>query len=148
METSAMRSRIGEGAMGGAAESSPRAAHAGNYIFGEFMFKVFAATFLFFGTLCSFPTAQAQTPAAPKGAGNAHVGEEVFTKRCFQCHSVIEGQVRFGPSLFGVMKGPHPRKTAPEIRTILKDGKNKMPPFKDILTEEDTDNLLAYLHTL
>jgi mono/diheme cytochrome c family protein len=112
------------------------------------MFKVSAATFLTIGALCFSSNAQAQTSAAPKGAGNAHAGEEVFTKRCFQCHSVIEGQVRFGPSLYGVMKGPHPRKTAPEIRTILKEGKNKMPPFNGILTEEDTDNLLAYLHTL
>jgi mono/diheme cytochrome c family protein len=112
------------------------------------MFKVFAATFLTIGALCLSPNTQAQTAPAPKGAGNVHAGEEVFTKRCFQCHSVIEGQVRFGPSLFGVMKGPHPRKTAPEIRTILKEGKNKMPSFNGILTEEDTDNLLAYLHTL
>jgi mono/diheme cytochrome c family protein len=112
------------------------------------MFKVFAATFLTIGTLCFSPTAHAQAPAAAKGAGNAHTGEEVFTKRCFQCHSVIEGQVRFGPSLFGVMKGPHPRKTPAEVRTILKEGKNKMPSFKDILSEEDIENLLAYLHTL
>jgi mono/diheme cytochrome c family protein len=112
------------------------------------MFKVFVATFLTMGALCFSPNTQAQTSAAPKGAGSAHAGEEVFTKRCFQCHSVIEGQVRFGPSLYGVMKGPHPRKTAPEIRTILKEGKNKMPSFNGMLTEEDTDNLLAYLHSL
>jgi cytochrome c2 len=112
------------------------------------MFKVFAATFLTIGALCLAPIGQAQTSAASKGKGNAHAGEEVFTKRCFQCHSVIEGQVRFGPSLYGVMKGPHPRKTAPEVRKILKDGGVKMPPFNGILTEDDTDNLLAYLHTL
>jgi mono/diheme cytochrome c family protein len=112
------------------------------------MFKVFAATFLTIGALCFSVNTQAESPAASKSAGDAHVGEEVFTKRCFQCHSVIEGQVRFGPSLYGVMKGPHPRKTAPEIRKILKDGGVKMPPFNGILTAEDTDNLLAYLHTL
>jgi cytochrome c2 len=109
------------------------------------MFKVFAATLLTIGAFCVSPMAQAQ---ASKSAGNAHAGEEVFTKRCFQCHSVQEGQVRFGPSLFGVLKGPHPLKTAPEVREILKNGKNKMPSFNGILTEEDTNNLLAYLHTL
>jgi mono/diheme cytochrome c family protein len=125
-------------------EAYPQAVDAEQSIFGEFMFKAFAATLLAVGTLSFSPIAQAQHPAA----GNAHAGEEVFTKRCFQCHSVQEGQVRFGPSLFGVMKGPHPRKTAPEIREILKNGKNKMPSFNGILTEEDTDNLLAYLHSL
>jgi mono/diheme cytochrome c family protein len=124
------------------------AVDAEHSIFGEFMFKVFAATLLAVGALSFSSIVQAQHSATPKSAGNVHAGEEVFTKRCFQCHSVQEGQVRFGPSLFGVMKGPHPRKTAPEIREILKNGKNKMPSFNGILTEEDTDNLLAYLHSL
>ncbi|WP_263383097.1 c-type cytochrome [Granulicella arctica] len=95
--------------------------------------------------LCTPLKSQAQ-PAAP--APTAHAGEAIFTQRCFQCHSVVEDQVRFGPSLYHVMKAPHPRKTAAEIRVILKEGKGKMPSFKDILTPEDTDNILAYLHSL
>ena len=90
--------------------------------------------------------AQTETAAATKPT--AHAGEAVFTQRCFACHSVIQDQVRFGPSLYHVMTPPHPRKTAAQIRTILKEGNGKMPSFKDILTPEDTDNLLAYLRTL
>ena len=65
-----------------------------------------------------------------------------------QCHSTNEGQVIFGPSLYAEMKKPQGKKTAAEIRVILTEGKGKMPPFKDKLTAEETDKLIAYLHTL
>ena len=94
----------------------------------------------------SYPAkSHAQTAAV---APTVHAGEEVFTQRCYACHSVLQDQVRFGPSLYHLMKTPHPRKTPAEVRTILRQGKGKMPSFKDILTPEDSDNLLAYLHTL
>jgi len=115
------------------------------------MHKFVPVTFLT-AAVATLMTAAFYTPAKsqaqPASAPTAHAGEAVFTQRCFQCHSVIEDQVRFGPSLYHVMKPPHPRKTAAEIRVILKEGKGKMPSFKDILTPEDTDNILAYLHTL
>jgi mono/diheme cytochrome c family protein len=104
--------------------------------------------------LCVAFTAPAKA-AAPAGAKNeeaVHAGQQVFTQRCFGCHSVIEGQQRFGPSLFGELKSPHPKRTPAEIRQILQNGQKgkigTMPPFKDILTKEDTDNLMAYLRTL
>ncbi len=113
------------------------------------MHKVFLVTFMAIVTIScpSVTKAQASHPAE-KDAASVHAGEEIFTQRCFQCHSVAENQVRFGPSLYHEMKAPHPKKTAPQIRTILKEGKGKMPSFKDILTQEDTDNILAYLHSL
>ncbi len=79
---------------------------------------------------------------------SVQAGEQVFTQRCFQCHSVLPDQVKFGPSLSGEMRNSPHKKTAAQIRMILRDGKNKMPSFKDILTNEDTDHLLSYLHSL
>jgi mono/diheme cytochrome c family protein len=46
------------------------------------------------------------------------------------------------------MKKPHSKKSAMEIRAILKNGKGKMPSFSEKLSEEDTDALLAYIRTL
>jgi mono/diheme cytochrome c family protein len=114
------------------------------------MYKLLAAVSLvsvtFSGPL--IVRAQASHNPADKSA-SIHAGEEVFLQRCFQCHSVLEGQAaRLGPSLYNVSKGPHPKKTPAEIREILANGKGKMPPFKEILTQEDTDNLLAYLRSL
>ncbi len=101
----------------------------------------------------------APTTVAPKPAGkasgavaytpaNVAAGQQVFLQRCMQCHSVAEGEVRFGPSLFGVMKGPKPRKTPAGVREILHDGKNKMPSFKDVLAPDEVDHIIAYLHSL
>jgi mono/diheme cytochrome c family protein len=42
---------------------------------------------------------------------------------------------------------PQPKLTDAQIRTILRDGKGKMPPVKD-LSKEDMDNLLAYIRSL
>jgi len=109
----------------------------------------FMATVFIVTMFHSFSTSQAQTskPSAATAA-KAHAGQQIFEKNCMQCHAVIEGQYSFGPNLFGEMKSPHPKKTAAEVRTILKDGKGKMPSFADKLTAPDTDNLIAYLHTL
>jgi mono/diheme cytochrome c family protein len=91
---------------------------------------------------------QAQTPTVSKDAAAVDAGEGVFIQMCLQCHSSNEGQVTFGPSLYRELKRPHPKKSTAEIRAILKNGKGKMPSFKDKLTAQDADNLLAYLHTL
>jgi mono/diheme cytochrome c family protein len=98
--------------------------------------------------LLSAKGSRAQAPKAAKDSAAAHAGQDLFTQKCILCHSVNEGQVMFGPSLYQVMKKPVGKKSAAEIRTILQDGKGKMPPFKDKLTPEDVNNLLAYLHTL
>jgi mono/diheme cytochrome c family protein len=45
------------------------------------------------------------------------------------------------------MKGPK-AVSAAQVRIQLRDGKGKMPPFKDILTPADVDHVIAYLHTL
>lgn len=75
-------------------------------------------------------------------------GKDIFTQRCFVCHSVQPGQVLIGPSVYGEMREPHPKMTEAQIRTIVRDGKGKMPAFKDLLTKDETDQLLAYLRNL
>jgi mono/diheme cytochrome c family protein len=89
----------------------------------------------------------AQPSAAAYTAANAHAGQQVFLQKCFQCHSVNQGEVRIGPSLFHVMKGPK-AVSAAQIRIQLRNGKGKMPPFKDLLTPGDVDHIIAYLHSL
>jgi mono/diheme cytochrome c family protein len=115
------------------------------------MSKVFLAivgsAFLITGVVCFSQGSQALT-GADKTAPAVHAGHDVYLHNCFQCHSVNEGEVRLGPSLYGEMKKSQPKKSATEIRTILKNGKGKMPSFQEKLTEEDVDNLLAYIRTL
>jgi mono/diheme cytochrome c family protein len=98
--------------------------------------------------LCSSATLAEQSPSSKAYTpANVKAGNDVFLEKCFQCHSVNPGEVRVGPSLFGVMKGPHAR-TAAQVRVQITDGKGKMPPFKDLLKPEQVDQLVAYLHSL
>ena len=114
------------------------------------MYKLLATVFLVSHAFSAplIVRGQASHNPADKSA-SIHAGEELFIQKCFQCHTVLEGQgVRLGPSLYHLFRGPHPKKTSAEIREILANGKSKMPPFKEVLTQEDTDNLLAYLRSL
>ena len=97
--------------------------------------------------VCTPPRTQAQS-SSNKNTAAVHAGQDIFAHNCLQCHSVNEGEVRLGPSLYGEMRKPNPKKSAPEIRTILENGKGKMPSFQDKLMKQDIDNLLAYLRTL
>jgi len=116
------------------------------------MRKVFVVTFLAapltIATLCSSGSSQAQTSTVEKHAASIQAGEGIYTQKCHQCHAVFEGQFSFGPNLYGEMKKPHPKKSAAEVRVIIKNGKGKMPSFDGKLTEQETDDLLAYIHTL
>jgi mono/diheme cytochrome c family protein len=95
--------------------------------------------------LASSSGAQASAAAAP--SPKAHAGEEIFNQKCMQCHAVHQGQYSFGPNFEGEMKKPHHRSAA-EIRTIIKEGKGKMPAFADKLTPPEIDDLLVYIRTL
>jgi mono/diheme cytochrome c family protein len=118
------------------------------------MFKLLAFTSL--GVALLYPVfalpANAAPSASSKNVASVQAGQKVFTQNCFSCHSTNAGQVKVGPSLYHVNSGPKPRRTATEIRSILQNGKKgdlgQMPPFKDVLSKTDTDNLLAYVHTL
>jgi len=96
-----------------------------------------------------FPSRDLQAQSSNSAnAAMVHAGQDLFVQKCMQCHSVNEGQVTFGPNLYREMRKPQGKKSSAEIRELLKNGKGKMPPFKDKLSPQDTDNLLAYLRTL
>lgn len=88
--------------------------------------------------------------AAPKKAakgGDAKAGQQLFNTTCMQCHSTNEGQVLFGPSLYHETKKPG-KKTPAEIREIITNGKNKMPPLGSKFDEKQKDDIIAYVKTL
>lgn len=75
-------------------------------------------------------------------------GKQVFDLQCAGCHK--EG--RGGPQLGGMFKKSELPSGAPandeRVRAAILDGRAKMPPFKYMLTQQQVNDLLAYLHTL
>ncbi|HUB79881.1 MAG TPA: c-type cytochrome [Bryobacteraceae bacterium] len=83
--------------------------------------------------------------------GDPAKGKEVF-EQCAVCHNADSDEKKMGPGLKGLFKKDKlgNGKTANEanIRAQIDDGGNGMPPYKDILDDQQKDDLIAYLKTL
>src|SRR5438477_11758054 len=95
--------------------------------------------------------ALAASSPAVYAAGNAEKGKEVF-EQCGVCHNADSEEKKMGPGLKGLfshdkmLNGKKP--TEANVRAKVDEGGNGMPPYKEILSDEDKDNLIAYLKTL
>jgi cytochrome c2 len=87
-------------------------------------------------------------------AGDAAKGKEVF-EQCAVCHNADSNEKKVGPGLKGLFKhdklanGKKP--TEGNVRAKIDDGGTgtpAMPAYKDMLTDKEKDDLIAYLKTL
>ena len=88
-------------------------------------------------------------PAADKG--NAAKGKEVF-EQCGVCHNADSDEKKMGPGLKGLYKKDKlTNGKKPSDATVLakiNEGGNGMPAYKDVLSDSEKDDLIAYLKTL
>ena len=80
-------------------------------------------------------------------------GRHIYDQYCDRCHSPYSSRKRQGPSLKGVFKrqyftGSGMPANDDRARDIIRYGRNKMEGFGNVLTDEQINDLLAYLHTL
>ena len=84
-------------------------------------------------------------------AGDPVKGKDVF-KPCLGCHTVDSDQRKMGPSLrslFGKVTLRNGKRASEEnVRALVLEGYNQMPSFRTFLTDEQVDDLMAYLVTL
>lgn len=86
------------------------------------------------------PAPAPTTVAAPTGVER---GKVVYARYCNTCHP--GGGRGAGPDILG------PAQTAGDgqLKTIVRNGKNRMPPFgESTISDEDLDSLVAYMRTL
>jgi len=79
-------------------------------------------------------------------------GKTVFEDQCALCHDAASTEKKVGPGLKGLfqrstMENGKPISEA-SIRENIDTGSENMPSFKDTLTPEDKDALIAFLKTL
>jgi cytochrome c len=83
--------------------------------------------------------------------GDAAKGKEVFDQ-CSVCHNSDTTEVKMGPGLKGLFKRTKMTSGKPmsEANVLLQinEGGNGMPPYKDVLSDEEKANLIAFLKTL
>lgn len=80
-------------------------------------------------------------------------GRHIYDQYCNRCHSPYSSRKRQGPSLKGLFKREYlPASGMPanddRVKDIVRMGRDKMEGFGNVLTDEQVNDLLTYLHTL
>jgi mono/diheme cytochrome c family protein len=80
-------------------------------------------------------------------------GRRIYDNYCARCHEAYSSGDKQGPSLQGVFKRQYLSVSGlpandERVGEILRYGRSKMPGFSQVLTQQQTNDLLAYLKTL
>ncbi len=79
-------------------------------------------------------------------------GRRVYETRCADCHYAYSTHNLRGPSLNGLFKKQFMKNGMPandeRVSDVILLGRARMPGFQQKLTQQQFDDLLAYLHTL
>jgi cytochrome c len=90
----------------------------------------------------------AQGKAKP---GDAAKGKDVFDQ-CSVCHNADSTETKVGPGLKGLFKMDKLVNGKPvtdaNVREIINMGGNGMPAYADQLSDQDKNDIIAYLKTL
>src|SRR5579863_8815880 len=80
-------------------------------------------------------------------------GRRIYDNYCDRCHAPYSSRGRQGPSMRGVFQRQYlPMSGMPanddRVTDIVRMGRNKMPGYAQVLSQQQINDLLAYLHTL
>jgi mono/diheme cytochrome c family protein len=80
-------------------------------------------------------------------------GRKIYDSHCDRCHDPYSTHGRKGPGLKGVFKQPYLSVSGlpandERVIDIIRLGRKEMPGYSQTLSQQDVDELLAYLHTL
>ena len=88
---------------------------------------------------CTAVLAQQQLP----DRANIEAGESVYSTYCAPCH---------GDQLVSTGQFPNLRRLTPSDRTkfdsTVRDGRNQMPPWRGVLSDEQIDQIWAYIRSI
>ncbi|MGB7760487.1 MAG: c-type cytochrome [Bryobacteraceae bacterium] len=83
--------------------------------------------------------------------GDPTKGKKVF-EACAVCHNADSTEQKMGPGLKGLFKRAKLKNgqkvTDATVRARIDEGGGGMPGYKDMLTDGEKDDLIAYLKTL
>ena len=80
-------------------------------------------------------------------------GRRIYDAECDRCHQPYSTHGRKGPGMKGVFQHKYLSLSGlpandERVRDIIRLGRNEMPGFSQKLSQQDIEDLLAYLHTL
>jgi cytochrome c2 len=90
-------------------------------------------------------------PVGVAGKRGPASGQKVFSQ-CTVCHEAAGDNRGLGPGLKGLYRRPRTAKGKPmndaSLRALIDKGGQGMPPYRQMLSAEDKDDLILYLKTL
>jgi mono/diheme cytochrome c family protein len=80
-------------------------------------------------------------------------GRKIYDTECDRCHEPYSTKGKKGPGLKGVFQHQYlPLSGLPandeRVTDIIRMGRNEMPGYSQKLSQQEVQDLLAYLHTL
>ena len=80
-------------------------------------------------------------------------GRKIYDAECDRCHEPYSTRGKKGPGLKGVFQHKYLSLSGlpandERVSNIIRMGRNEMPGYSQKLSEQDVQDLLAYLHTL
>jgi mono/diheme cytochrome c family protein len=100
---------------------------------------------------CTAAFALQDKPGKNAPRGDAVRGKVVFADNCDDCHDAYSKEVRVGPGLQGTKDGKLPdgrKATHDQILDIINTGPAEMTSFKDRLSEQEKEDVVAFVMTL
>jgi len=80
-------------------------------------------------------------------------GKELFQQKCSTCHYDTSDAKKIGPGLKGLNKRGtftvnNNKVTDENLKTWIENGDSLMPPFKDVIDDNQIKDVIAYVRTL
>jgi mono/diheme cytochrome c family protein len=80
-------------------------------------------------------------------------GRKIYDNYCDRCHRPYSTKGKKGPGLKGVFQNKYlPQTGLPangeRVTDIIRNGRPDMPGYSQVLSSQDIQDLLAYMHTL
>jgi len=80
-------------------------------------------------------------------------GRKLYDNYCDRCHRAYSTKGKKGPGLQGVFKNQYLPKTGlpandERVTDIIRNGRPDMPGYSQVMSSQDIQDLLAYMHTL
>lgn len=99
---------------------------------------------------CSLALGQGKKKSAEKG-GDTAKGQEVF-QQCGVCHNSDSTEKKMGPGLKGLFQAEKmtngKKPTEANVQAKVDEGGNGMPAYKEMLSDAEKKDLMAYLKSL
>ena len=94
-----------------------------------------------------------KSTAGKADAAAAARGKELFQQKCSTCHYDTSDAKKIGPGLKGLNKRGtftvnNNKVTDDNLKTWIENGDSLMPPFKDVIDDNQIKDVIAYVKTL